>query len=232
MTCITGRGASFASAIEVRGQRAYAQPMAVHFHEEDLPEGLFAPNASIAVDTETMGLITTRDRLCVVQLSDGSSDEHLVRFGPHSSYDAPNLREVLADPERLKLYHYARFDLAAIRFYLGVTAGPVFCTKIASRLVRTYTDRHGLKDLVRDLLGQEISKQQQSSDWGGPVLSDAQRDYAASDVRFLHAMKVELDTRLEREGRMPLAQACFDFLPWRAELDLAGWPEVDIFAHA
>lgn len=206
--------------------------MAVHFHEEDLPEGVFAPGASIAVDTETMGLITMRDRLCVVQLSDGSGDEHLVRFGPESSYDAPNLRAVLSDPDRLKLYHYARFDLAAIRFYLGVIAAPVFCTKIASRLVRTYTDRHGLKDLVRDLLGQEISKQQQSSDWGGPVLSDAQRDYAASDVRFLHAMKVELDTRLEREGRMPLAQACFDFLPWRAELDLAGWPEVDIFAHA
>jgi ribonuclease D len=137
---------------------------------------------------------------------------------------------LLADPERLKLYHFARFDLAAIRFYLGVTAAPVYCTKIASRLVRTYTDRHGLKDLVREL-GQEISKQQQSSDWGGPELSDAQKEYAASDVRFLHAMKVELDKRLEREGRMPLAQAAFDFLPWRAELDLAGWPEVDIFAH-
>jgi ribonuclease D len=205
--------------------------MTVHFHEEDLPEGVFAAGASIAVDTETMGLITPRDRLCVVQLSDGQGDEHLVRFGPRSSYNAPNLRAVLSDPDRLKLYHFARFDLAAIRFYLDVIAAPVYCTKIASRLVRTYTDRHGLKDLVRELIGQEISKQQQSSDWGGPDLSDAQKDYAASDVRYLHAMKVELDKRLEREGRMPLAQSCFDFLPWRAELDLAGWPEADIFAH-
>jgi ribonuclease D len=205
--------------------------MTVHFHEEDLPEGLFAPGASIAIDTETMGLITPRDRLCVVQLSDGSGDEHLVRFGPGSSYAAPNLRMVLSDPERLKLYHFARFDLAALRFYMGVVAAPVYCTKTASRLVRTYTDRHGLKDLVRELLGQELSKQQQSSDWGGPELSDAQREYAASDVRYLHAMKTELDKRLEREGRMPLAQACFDFLPHRAELDLAGWPDTDIFAH-
>ena len=205
--------------------------MTVHFHEEDIPEDLFAPGAAIAVDTETMGLVTARDRLCVVQLSDGKGEEHLVRFGPRSSYDAPNLRMLLADPERLKLYHFARFDLAAIRFYLGVIAAPVYCTKTASRLVRTYTDRHGLKDLVRELLGQELSKAQQSSDWGGPELSDAQREYAASDVRYLHAMKDELDKRLEREGRMPLAQACFDFLPWRAELDLAGWPECDIFAH-
>jgi ribonuclease D len=205
--------------------------MTVHFHEEDLPEGVFAPGDSIAVDTETMGLITPRDRLCVVQLSDGKGDEHLVRFRPNSDYAAPNLKALLADPARTKLYHFARFDLAAIRFYLGVTAAPVYCTKIASRLVRTYTDRHGLKDLVRELTGNEISKQQQSSDWGGPELSDAQREYAASDVRFLHAMKVELDKRLEREGRMPIAQACFDFLPTRAELDLAGWPEVDIFSH-
>ena len=205
--------------------------MTVHFHEEDLPEGLFAPGASIAVDTETMGLVTPRDRLCVVQLSDGSGDEHLVRFGPDSGYAAPNLRAVLADPARLKLYHFARFDLAAIKHYLGVTAGPVYCTKIASRLVRTFTDRHGLKELVRELCGQELSKQQQSSDWGGPELSEAQREYAASDVRYLHAMKTELDKRLEREGRMALAQACFEFLPSRAELDLAGWPEVDIFAH-
>lgn len=205
--------------------------MTVHFHEEDIPEDLFAPGAAIAVDTETMGLVTMRDRLCLVQLSDGSGDEHLVRFGPRSSYDAPNLRMLLADPERLKLYHFARFDLAAIRFYLGVMAEPVYCTKTASRLVRTYTDRHGLKDLVRELVGGEISKAQQSSDWGGPELSEAQRDYAASDVRFLHAMKEELDRRLEREGRAELAQACFTFLPYRAELDLAGWPEVDIFAH-
>ncbi|HEY0621632.1 ribonuclease D [Sphingomonas sp.] len=206
--------------------------MAVYLHEEDIPEGLFAPGADIAVDTETMGLITPRDRLCVVQLSDGGADEHLVRFAPASTYAAPNLRALLADPARVKLYHFARFDLAAIRHYLGVTAAPVYCTKIASRLVRTYTDRHGLKDLVRELLGQEISKQQQSSDWGGPVLSDAQKDYAASDVRYLHAMREELDRRLAREGRAELAAACFAFLPHRAELDLAGWPEIDIFAHA
>ena len=206
--------------------------MTVHFHEEDLPEGVFAPGASIAVDTETMGLITPRDRLCVVQLSDGSGDEHLVRFGPGSDYAAPNLKAVLADPARVKLYHFGRFDLAAIRHYLGVTAAPVYCTKTASRLVRTYTDRHGLKDLVRELLGQELSKAQQSSDWGGPELSDAQREYAASDVRYLHAMRTELDKRLAREGRTALAQACFDFLPARADLDLAGWPEIDIFAHA
>jgi ribonuclease D len=205
--------------------------MTVYFHEEDLPAGVFAPGAAIAVDTETMGLITARDRLCVVQLSDGKGDEHLVRFGPGSSYAAPNLRAVLADPDRLKLYHFARFDLAAIQHYLGVVAAPVYCTKTASRLVRTYTDRHGLKDLVRELLGLEVSKAQQSSDWGGPELSDAQKDYAASDVRYLHAMKAELDKRLAREGRTDLAQACFDFLPHRAALDLAGWPEVDIFAH-
>ena len=205
--------------------------MTVHFHEEDLPAGVFAPGASIAVDTETMGLVTPRDRLCVVQLSDGCGDEHLVRFNPGSDYAAPELKRVLADRDRLKLYHFARFDLAAVRHYLGVVAAPVYCTKVASRLVRTYTDRHGLKELVRELLGQDISKQQQSSDWGGPDLSDAQRDYAASDVRYLHRMKEELDRRLVREGRMALAQACFDFLPARAELDLAGWPEVDIFAH-
>jgi ribonuclease D len=204
--------------------------MAVHFHEEDLPAGVLAAGP-VAVDTETMGLQSHRDRLCLVQISDGRGDEHLVRFGPGSRYDAPNLKAVLADPNRLKLYHFARFDLAAIQLYLGVTAAPVYCTKIASRLVRTYTDRHGLKDLVRELLGQEISKQQQSSDWGGPVLSDAQKDYAASDVRYLHGLKEELDRRLAREGRTELARACFDFLPARAQLDLAGWPEVDIFAH-
>ncbi|WP_322964670.1 ribonuclease D [Sphingomonas fuzhouensis] len=206
--------------------------MTVHLHEEDIPADLFAAGAAIAVDTETMGLITPRDRLCVVQLSDGGPDEHLVRFAPDSDYAAPNLRALLADPARLKLYHFGRFDIAAIRHYLGVVAAPVYCTKIASRLIRTYTDRHGLKELVRELLGVELSKAQQSSDWGAPELSDAQREYAASDVRYLHRMKVELDKRLTREGRMELAQACFDFLPARAELDLAGWPEVDIFAHA
>jgi ribonuclease D len=205
--------------------------MTVHLHEEDIPAGLFAPGAAIAVDTETMGLITPRDRLCLVQLSDGGPDEHLVRFAPGSDYAAPSLKALLADPGREKLYHFARFDLAAIKHYLGVTAGPVYCTKTASRLIRTYTDRHGLKELVRELLGQDISKQQQSSDWGGPDLSDAQKDYAASDVRYLHRMREELDRRLAREGRTELAKACFDFLPWRAELDLAGWPEIDIFAH-
>ncbi|PKP91656.1 MAG: ribonuclease D [Alphaproteobacteria bacterium HGW-Alphaproteobacteria-14] len=205
--------------------------MTVHFHEEDLPPGALAGTGAIAVDTETMGLITTRDRLCVVQLSDGSGTEHLVRFNPGSSFDAPNLKAVLGDPARVKIYHFARFDLAAIHHYLGVMAGPVFCTKIASKLVRTYTDRHGLKNLVEELLGENISKQQQSSDWGGPVLSDAQRDYAASDVRYLHRLRDELTLRLEREGRTGIAQACFDFLPTRALLDVAGWAEADIFSH-
>jgi ribonuclease D len=204
--------------------------MAVHFHEEDLPEGVLAPGP-VAIDTETMGLRLGRDRLCVVQIADGRGDEHLVRFGPDSDFSAPNLKAVLTDPSRLKLYHFARFDIASIKAYLGVLATPVYCTKTASRLIRTYTDRHGLKELVRELLAQEISKQQQSSDWGAAELSDAQKDYAASDVRYLHALKEKLDVRLEREGRMELAQACFDFLPHRALLDLAGWAEEDIFAH-
>ena len=204
--------------------------MAVFLHEEDLPAGVLAPGP-VAVDTETMGLITPRDRLCLVQISDGGGDEHLVRFGSGSTYDAPNLKAVLADPARLKLYHFARFDLAAVEHYLGVEAAPVFCTKIASKLVRTYTDRHGLKDLVRELLGKEISKQQQSSDWGAPVLTEAQREYAASDVRHLHAMHAILVERLAREGRTGMAQACFDFLPDRARLDLAGWADKDIFSH-
>ncbi|OYU36291.1 ribonuclease D [Novosphingobium sp. PASSN1] len=204
--------------------------MAVYLHEEDLPEGVLAPGP-VAVDTETMGLITARDRLCLLQISDGQGDEHLVRFAAGSDYAAPNLRAVLADPARLKLYHFARFDLAAIHYYLKVMAAPVFCTKIASKLVRTYTDRHGLKELVRELLGKEISKQQQSSDWGAPVLSDAQQDYAASDVRYLHAMHGILAARLAREGRTEIAQACYDFLPTRALLDIAGWAERDIFSH-
>lgn len=204
--------------------------MTVYFHEEDLPAGVLA-EGSVAIDTETMGLITPRDRLCLVQISDGKGDEHLVRFNPGSSYHAPNLKAIVADPARLKLFHFGRFDIAAMQHYLGVLAAPVYCTKIASRLIRTYTDRHGLKELVRELLSQDLSKVQQSSDWGGPVLSDAQKDYAASDVRFLHLLKEELDRRLIREGRMELAQACFDFLPHRALLDLAGWPETDIFAH-
>lgn len=204
--------------------------MAVYFHEEDLPAGVLAPGP-VALDTETMGLITPRDRLCVVQISDGHGDEHLVRFRVGSRYDAPNLKAVLADPARVKLYHYARFDLAAIQHYLGVMAAPVFCTKIASKLTRTYTDRHGLKNLVSELLGKDISKQQQSSDWGAPELSEAQREYAASDVRYLHQLQAIFAERLEREGRTAIAQACFDFLPARALLDLAGWPEHDIFSH-
>ncbi|MBU6396235.1 MAG: ribonuclease D [Sphingomonadales bacterium] len=204
--------------------------MAVYLHEEDLPEGVLAPGP-VAVDTETMGLITARDRLCLLQISDGQGDEHLVRFAAGSDYSAPNLRAVLADPGRLKLFHFARFDLAAIHYYLKVMATPVFCTKIASKLVRTYTDRHGLKELVRELLGKEISKQQQSSDWGAPSLSDAQQDYAASDVRYLHAMHGILADRLARETRTDVAQACFDFLPTRALLDIAGWADRDIFSH-
>lgn len=204
--------------------------MAVHFHEEDLPEGVLAPGP-VAVDTETMGLITPRDRLCLVQISDGGGDEHLVRFAPGSDYAAPNLKAVLADPARIKLFHFARFDLAAIEHYLGVTAAPVYCTKIASKLTRTYTDRHGLKNLVEELLGVTLSKQQQSSDWGAPAINEAQREYAASDVRYLHRLREELDRRLAREGRADLAQACFDFLPTRARLDRMGWAEQDIFAH-
>jgi ribonuclease D len=204
--------------------------MSVHLHEEDLPEGVLAPGP-IAVDTETMGLQLGRDRLCLVQVADGRGDEHLVRFGVGSAYEAPNLRAALADPERLKIYHFGRFDLASIRAYLGVLATPVYCTKTASRLIRTYTDRHGLKELVKELLGHDISKQQQTSDWGAPDLTDAQKDYAASDVRYLHALREKLDERLAREGRAALASACFDFLPHRALLDLAGWADQDIFAH-
>ena len=204
--------------------------MAVYLHEEDLPADALAPGV-VAVDTETMGLITRRDRLCLVQIADGRGDEHLVRFGRDSACDAPNLKAVLADPARVKLFHFARFDLAAIHHYLGVMATPVFCTKIASKLIRTYTDRHGLKEVVRETTGKEISKQQQSSDWGGAVLSDAQLEYAASDVRYLHAAYTVLTERLAREGRTQIAQACFDFLPTRALLDLAGWAENDIFSH-
>lgn len=205
--------------------------MAVHLHEEDLPASVGFSDGPIAVDTEAMGLHAGRDRLCLVQLSDGSGDEHLVRFAGGSSYAAPNLKRLLADSSRLKLYHFARFDIGIMQAYLGIMAGPIYCTRTASRLVRTYTDRHGLKDLVRELLNVEISKQQQTSDWGADELSDAQREYAASDVRFLHQLKAKLDERLAREGRTELARACFDFLPTRARLDLAGWPEQDIFAH-
>jgi len=205
--------------------------MSIHFHEEDLPADAAFADGPIAVDTEAMGLLPGRDRLCLVQLADGRGDEHLVRFSKGSDFAAPRLKALLGDRNRLKLYHFARFDVATIRAYLGIVAAPLYCTRTASRLVRTYTDRHGLKDLVKELLGTEISKQQQTSDWGAPELSDAQREYAASDVRFLHALKDKLDERLVRENRVDLAQACFDFLPHRALLDLAGWAERDIFAH-
>jgi ribonuclease D len=205
--------------------------MAVHLHEEDLPADVGFADGPIAVDTEAMGLMPGRDRLCLVQLSDGKGDEHLVRFARGSDYSAPNLRALLSDPNRLKLYHFARFDVGIMQAYLGIMAAPLYCTRTASRLVRTYTDRHGLKDLVKELLCVEISKQQQTSDWGADELSDAQREYAASDVRYLHQLKEKLDERLAREERTALAQACFDFLPARALLDLAGWPEQDIFAH-
>ncbi len=201
----------------------------IHLHKNDLPAGLdFGP--IVAMDTETMGLNPQRDRLCLVQLSDGKGDAHLVQF-TKGQYNAPNLKALLVNNNVTKLFHFARFDMASMMAYLGVMTGPVYCTKIASRLARTFTDRHGLKDLVKDLLGVEISKQQQSSDWGHGELSKEQMEYAASDVMHLHALKAKLDVMLLREGRKEVADACFAFLPVRAALDLAGWPETDIFAH-
>jgi ribonuclease D len=204
--------------------------MTVHYHKGDLPAGLNLGPA-VAVDTETMGLSLTRDQLCVVQLSAGDGDAHVVQMD-RSSYDCPSLKALLSDPETEKILHFARFDLAMVEKYLGVTLAPVFCTKIASRLCRTYTDRHGLKDVTRELIGVDMNKQQQSSDWGAAELSPAQLEYAASDVLHLHALRDKLTEMLEREGRMEMARACFDFLPIRAQLDLAGWPEADIFAHS
>ena len=203
--------------------------MDITLHRGDLPDGLDLGGV-IAVDSETMGLDPARDRLCVVQLSAGDGRAHLVQLPP-GEYAAPNLRRMLADPNRLKLFHYARFDLAVLRRYLGIECGPVYCTKIASRLARTYTDRHGLKDLVRELLGIELDKTEQSSDWGAAELTPVQMRYAAKDVLHLHALRARLDTMLEREGRSGLAQACFDFLPARVALDLAGWQDQDVFAH-
>jgi len=200
-----------------------------HLHRNDLPAGLEF-GESVAIDSETMGLNLLRDRLCLIQLSAGDGVCHLVQFRD-GDFSAPNLKALLADPGVTKLFHFARFDLAAIQQYLGVTCGPVYCTKIASRLVRTFTDRHGLKDLCRDLLGVDISKQMQSSDWGAAELSEEQLRYAASDVLYLHRLREALDTMLEREGRAEMARACFEFLPSRAALDLAGWADVDIFAH-
>ena len=204
--------------------------MTIHLHINDLPPGL-AFGDSVAIDSEAMGLQPHRDRLCVLQMSRGDGDCHLVHFPPPGDYAAPNLKSILGDPQMLKMFHFARFDLAIIEHYLGVTCQPVYCTKIASKLVRTYTDRHGLKDLCRELLGIDMSKQQQSSDWGAAELTPEQQAYAASDVLHLHEIKTILDAMLAREGRTQLAQACFDFLPHRARLDLIGWEEVDIFHH-
>ena len=203
--------------------------MAIHLHKNDLPEGVSFSGA-IAVDTETLGLKPSRDRLCLVQLSAGDGDVHIVQLDGEN-YDAPNLKVVLGDRSLVKIFHYARFDLAVIAQYLNVHAAPLWCTKIASKLTRTYTDRHGLKDLCRELLGVDLSKAQQSSDWGAPDLSDAQLNYAASDVLHLHALKDKLETMLDREGRRPMAEACFEFVLVRAAMDLAGWDDLDIFAH-
>jgi len=203
--------------------------MTHRLYANDLPDG-WDPGPAVAVDTETLGLNPHRDRLCLVQISRGDGTADLVKIAAGATR-APNLERVLADPSVTKIFHFARFDVATLYKAFGVMPGPVYCTKIASRLVRTYTDRHGLKDLVRELLGVDLSKQQQSSDWGADELSDAQLTYAASDVLYLHALRTKLDALLAREGRTHLAQACFDFLPARAELDLAGWPETDIFAH-
>ncbi|MGE3931388.1 MAG: ribonuclease D [Hyphomonadaceae bacterium] len=204
--------------------------MAVHLHKGDLPAEVTF-NGPIAVDSETLGLSLVRDPLCLVQLSDGEGEAHLVQLD-RSAYNAPNLKRALTDASTLKLFHFARFDIAMFMRDLGIVTAPIYCTKIASRLVRTYTDKHGLKDLTKELLGRDISKEQQSSDWGAAELSDAQLAYAAADVLHLHALKEKLDAMLAREGRTDIAQSCFDFLPARAALDLAGWEEVDIFAHS
>ena len=204
--------------------------MANVLHDGDLPDGLDLGTV-VAVDSETMGLRLGRDPLCVVQLSAGDGDAHVVQLR-RPAYDCPNLKRLLADPKVLKLFHFGRFDIAMFALHLGVVTAPVYCTKIASKLARTYTDRHGLKDLVRELIGTEISKAQQSSDWGQAQLSPDQVAYAASDVLHLHQLKARLDAMLEREGRRGLAQACFDFLPTRAQLDLAGWEDIDVFAHS
>lgn len=203
--------------------------MAIKLYKGDLPTGLDF-GTSVAVDTETLGLVPRRDKLCLVQLSAGDGNAHLVQVD-RASYDAPNLKALFADAGITKIFHYARFDVAVIKYYLGVDVTPIYCTKIASKLTRTYTDRHGLKDLVKELLGIELNKQQQSSDWGAHMLSDSQKQYAAQDVLYLHELKARLDQMLAREGREAVARACFDFVPTRAALDLSGWTEEDVFAH-
>ena len=204
--------------------------MTIRLHRRDLPD-ISRYRSAVAIDTETMGLDVTRDRLCVVQLSPGDGSADVVQIPPHGA-DAPNLKRLLADKTLLKIFHFARFDLGVLAKTFGLMPEPVYCTKIASRLARTYTDKHGLKDLVREVLGQELSKQQQSSDWGAPELSEAQVAYAAADVIHLHALKQRLDVMLAREGREQLAEACFRFLPDRVRLDLAGFAGEDIFAHS
>ncbi len=208
---------------------ARGKVIATFIHKGDLPEDVVF-QGDIAVDTEAMGLHNLRDRLCLVQLSDGQGDVHLVQL-KKEEYEAPRLKTLLADSNRVKLFHFARFDIAIMQHYLGVMAAPLYCTRTASKLVRTYTDSHGLKELCRELLGVQISKQQQSSDWGAEELTKEQAEYAAADVLYLHQLRDILNMMLAREGRMHLAEACFNFLPHRAELDLAGWPEVDIFSH-
>ena len=203
--------------------------MTNHLYKRDLPEGLDL-GPVVAIDCETMGLNPHRDRLCVVQMSGGDGHSHIVQIEKGQT-EAPNLCAMLTDAKVLKLFHFGRFDIAALFNTFGALTAPVYCTKIASRLVRTYTDRHGLKNLTQELIGVDLSKQQQSSDWGAADLTDAQLDYAASDVLYLHRLREELDKRLAREGRTHVAQACFDFLPMRAQLDLAGWPDDDLFAH-
>ncbi|MCF8510203.1 MAG: ribonuclease D [Rhodobacteraceae bacterium] len=204
--------------------------MAIHLHKNDLPDGL-SLGPVVAIDTETMGLDPRRDRLCVVQLSDGKGDAHLVQIAKGQTR-APNLERLLTDPATVKLFHFGRFDVAALQKAFGVRTAPVWCTKIASKLIRTYTDRHGLKYLLAEYVGVDVSKAQQTSDWGSETLTEAQKEYAASDVLYLHKLKTALEAILHREGRMPLAQACFDFLPARAELDLLGWDEPnDLFHH-
>ena len=204
--------------------------MTVYLHEGDLPDDLDL-GPEVAVDSETMGQRYGRDPLCVVQLSAGDGDAHVVRLN-RPAYDCPNLKRLMADPAVLKIFHFGRFDIAMMQLHLGVETRPVYCTKIASKLARTYTDRHGLKDVAREMAGVDLSKAQQSSDWGAAVLSQAQLEYAASDVLYLHAIKTRLDMMLEREGRFELSRKCFDFLPTRSQLDLAGWDEIDIFAHS
>jgi ribonuclease D len=219
---------SFGSASQI-GLNGGRQRMAIKLYKGDLPAGLDF-GKTVAIDTETLGLIPRRDKLCLVQLSSGDGNAHLVQLD-RAAYEAPNLKSLLADPAVTKIFHFARFDVATLKQYLGVDTAPVYCTKIASRLTRTYTDKHGLKDLIKELLGVELNKQQQSSDWGAHMLSDAQKQYAAQDVLYLHELKARLDQMLEREGRAGLAKACFDFVPVRAALDLGGWTEEDVFAH-